>query len=220
MLRVCQQLASIVQNVEQSLLLLVTQATDLSLCIIKCCSVVFGITLRRLVINVSSSSTAINKLSRLLPAISVTICGTMALHLQRRVDNSWLVAASRAVIGSESRFLPLPHLHSMPPLGGFLLKYCHAVWYGKTRMAWLPEDEIFLKICLFVLTESMNVMDSADNFRKKLKTHLFRNALGHLAHQRRCVMRYINLRLTYLLTHRHTHRHRIGHACIALCGKK
>jgi len=49
-------------------------------------------------------------------------------------------------------------------------------------MAWLPEDEIFLKICLFVLTESMNVMDSADNFRKKLKTHLFRNALGHLAH--------------------------------------
>jgi len=23
---------------------------------------------------------------------------------------------------------------------------------------------------------------SADNFRKKLKTHLFRNALGHLAH--------------------------------------
>jgi len=39
---------------------------------------------------------------------------------------------------------------------------------------------------------------SADNFRKKLK---FRNALGHLAHWRRCVMRYINLRLTYLLTY-------------------
>ena len=42
---------------------------------------------------------------------------------------------------------------------------------------------------------------SADNFRKKLKTHLFRNALGHLAHKRRCVMRCINLRLTYLLTY-------------------
>ena len=40
---------------------------------------------------------------------------------------------------------------------------------------------------------------SADNFRKKLKTHLFRNALGHLSHWRRCVMRRINLRLTYLL---------------------
>ena len=41
---------------------------------------------------------------------------------------------------------------------------------------------------------------SADNFRNGLKTHLFRNALGHSAHYRRCVMRYINLRLTHLLT--------------------
>ena len=32
-------------------------------------------------------------------------------------------------------------LHSTPPLGGFPLEYCHAVWYGKTRMAWLPEGE-------------------------------------------------------------------------------
>ena len=42
---------------------------------------------------------------------------------------------------------------------------------------------------------------SADNFRKTLKTHLFRNALGHLAHSRHCVMRCINLRVTYLLTY-------------------
>jgi len=42
---------------------------------------------------------------------------------------------------------------------------------------------------------------SADNFRKRLKTHLFRNALGHLAHDRCCIIRYINLRLTYLLTY-------------------
>ena len=41
---------------------------------------------------------------------------------------------------------------------------------------------------------------SADNFRKRPETHLFRNALGHSAHYRRCVMRCINLRLTYLLT--------------------
>jgi len=26
-------------------------------------------------------------------------------------------------------------------------------------MAWLPEGKIFLKICLFVLTQSMNMMD-------------------------------------------------------------
>jgi len=39
--------ALIVQNVERSLLLLVTQATDLSLRTIKCCSVVFGVTLKK-----------------------------------------------------------------------------------------------------------------------------------------------------------------------------
>jgi len=57
MLRVCQSLASIVQNVKQSLLLLVTYATDLSLRAFKCCSVVFGVTLKLLVINISPSFT-------------------------------------------------------------------------------------------------------------------------------------------------------------------
>ena len=42
---------------------------------------------------------------------------------------------------------------------------------------------------------------SADDFRKTPKTHLFWNALVHLAHLRHCIMRYINLRLTYLLTY-------------------
>jgi len=58
---------------------------------IKRCSVVFGVTLRLLVINISSSSPAINKLRRLLPAISVTICATVVRR--RRVDNTWPVAA-------------------------------------------------------------------------------------------------------------------------------
>ena len=49
MLRVCQLLASIVQNVERSLSLLVI--TDLSLRTIKWCPVVFGVTLRLLVIH-------------------------------------------------------------------------------------------------------------------------------------------------------------------------
>jgi len=38
-------------------------------------------------------------------------------------------------------------------------EYCHVIWYGKTRMVWLPDGEKILKICLFVLTECTNVTD-------------------------------------------------------------
>jgi len=42
---------------------------------------------------------------------------------------------------ANDRDLCLPHLHSTPPLGGPLSEYCHDVWYGKTRMVWLPDSE-------------------------------------------------------------------------------
>jgi len=65
------KLVSTLQYLDHSLLLLVTSASDLPLCTIKFCSVVFGITLRLLVINSSSSSPVNNKGCR-LPATSVT----------------------------------------------------------------------------------------------------------------------------------------------------
>ena len=46
-----------------------------------------------------------------------------------------------------------------------LCVYCHKVWRGKTRMAWLPDGEKMLKICLFVLTECTNVMDGRTDGR-------------------------------------------------------
>ena len=43
----------------------------------------------------------------------------------------------------ENSDFSLSHLHSTPPLGGgFPLEYCHDVWYGKSKMVWLPDSKI------------------------------------------------------------------------------
>ena len=121
-----------------------------------------GVTLRLLVINISSSSPTINKLRRLLPAISVTTCETVLRQPRVDDDNTWSVAALTA--RSEARYRlriaisAYPTFIRRPRLRRFPSEYCHAVWCGKTRMAWLPDGKK-LKICLFVLTEFSNVTD-------------------------------------------------------------
>ena len=49
--------------------------------------------------------------------------------------------ATKPYIGSESQFC-LPNLHLTPtPLRKFPSEYCRDVWYGKTKMVWLPDGE-------------------------------------------------------------------------------
>ena len=70
-------------------------------------------------------------------------------------------SSQRSQILAQNRDICLPHLYSTPPLEGrFPSEYCHAVWYGKTRMAWLPDGKKILKISLLVLTQLTNVIDT------------------------------------------------------------
>ena len=116
------------------------------------CSVVFGVTLRLLVINISSSSPAVNAAAYYHRC--VITCETVAVHRRPRLQ--YLPVAAKPDIGSESRFLPTAPAFDAPVGGGFPSEYCYSVWHGKTRMAWLPDGEKNL-ICLFVLTECTNV---------------------------------------------------------------
>jgi len=102
---------------------------------------VYGITLRLLVPNNLSSSPVKNKRRR-LPATSV-------IYLPRSVAAECIALSGQTVhrprcrqILAENREFYLPHLHSMPPLGGSPSEYCHKVWCGKTRMVWPPDGKI------------------------------------------------------------------------------
>ena len=59
----------------------------------------------------------------------------------------------------ENRQFFIAPFYSTPPLGGFPSEYRHAVWYGKTRIVWLPDSKKISKISLFVLAQLTNVTD-------------------------------------------------------------
>jgi len=59
---------------------------------------------------------------------------------------------------SRNAFLPIPPAFDAP-VRGVPSEYRHPLWYGKTRMVWLPDGEKISKIFLFVLTQLTNVTD-------------------------------------------------------------
>ena len=124
---------------------------------IKCCSVVFGVTLRLLVTNTSSSSPAVNKHCR-LPATSVRVLSTCRGSSRLSALQLAFTARDGARIWLRIAIFCLP-ICIRRNRGGFPSEHRHGVWYWKTRMVWLPDGETFLKIRLFVLTESTKVTD-------------------------------------------------------------
>ena len=64
-------------------------------------------------------------------------------------------------IGRKSSFSHSPLAFDAPVKGvpNFPSEHCHPVWYGKTRMAWLPDGEKISKIFLFVFAQLANATD-------------------------------------------------------------
>jgi len=112
------------------------------------CSVVFGVALR-LVINISSSSPAINTAAYYQRC--VITCGTVAvLHWQPRLQHLPVPALTQAVkpdIGSESRFLPTPPAFDALIRGvtvGILLGTEKPEWRGYS-WRWKNCDDMFIR---------------------------------------------------------------------------
>ena len=93
---------------------------------IKCCSVVFGVTLRFLVINTSSSSPAINKLRR-LPILVLTTChGSSQLSVLHLAVEPF---TARDGVRYSLIFAYPPAFDA--PVRESTSEYCHDVWYEK-----------------------------------------------------------------------------------------
>ena len=74
---------------------------------------------------------------------------------------SCIVSPIKKDIGRKLRFFQTLPAFDTPGQGGWseYWEYCHNVWYGKARVAWKPDRENSLVICLAVSIEYQRVTD-------------------------------------------------------------
>ena len=103
---------------------------------------------------------------RLLPAMCHNLRDGGRCPPATAFTTSAVAALTQALSGSRARYRLRIAISAYPAYiqhphwgGGFPSEYCYTVWHGKTRMAWLPNGEKILMICLFVLTKLTNVPD-------------------------------------------------------------
>ena len=104
------------------------------------CSVIFGVRLRLLVINIFSPSTPAINTAAYYQRCVIT-CETVAVVHRRPCLQHLACCSVNTGSQAQNHDFCLPNLHSTPPLGSFAWEYCYAVWHGKTRMVWLPDGE-------------------------------------------------------------------------------
>ena len=122
----------------QSFIIVISASDHLPLRTIKCCSVVFGVTLKLLAIHFVVVSRQKQTPSLTSDCVSSTRWSVAAKCSALRVrSTSW------SHILAQNRDFCLPHRHLTPPLGGFRSEYCHSVCYGKTKMVWLSTVKKF-----------------------------------------------------------------------------
>jgi len=79
-----------------------------------------------------------------------------------------IISELKRDIGRKSRFFIL-HVHSTPPLGDPRRNIAISFGTKKTRMAWLPDGEKSLRICLAVSTDR-RVTDERTDGQRRLAT--------------------------------------------------
>ena len=127
------------------------------------CSVVCGVTLMFFVINISSSSLAINTAAYYQRC--VITCNTLALlHRRPRWQHLPVAALTQPVkpdIGSESLFLPTPAAFDAPVRGIPVVGISPSPPFGMEKLEWCGYPMVKnSNICLFVSTWSTNVTNT------------------------------------------------------------